>query len=37
MSIRGAAKAGASTVTSQFSGIFAHDEKVRARFLEACR
>lgn len=37
MSIRGTAKAGASTVTSQFSGIFEHDDKVRARFLEGCR
>lgn len=37
MSIRGTAKAGASTITSQFSGIFEHDEKVRARFLENCR
>lgn len=37
MSIRGTAKAAASTVTSRFSGIFEHDEKVRARFLESCR
>jgi len=37
MSIRGTAKAAASTVTSQFSGIFEHDDKVRMRFLEGCR
>lgn len=37
MSIRGTAKAAASTVTSQFSGIFQHDAGVRARFIEGCR
>jgi len=37
MSIRGAMKPGSSTVTSLFSGIFEHDEKVRTRFLEGCR
>lgn len=37
MSIRGAMKPDSSTVTSLFSGIFEHDEKVRARFLELCR
>ena len=37
MSIRGAAKPDASTVTTLFSGIFEHDEKVRARFLDLSR
>ena len=36
MSFRGVMKGGSSTVTSQFSGIFQHDEKVRERFLSYC-
>jgi GTP cyclohydrolase IA len=36
MSSRGAMKTDSSTVTSQFSGIFQHDEKVRDRFLSYC-
>jgi GTP cyclohydrolase I len=37
MSIRGVMKTDSSTVTSLFSGIFEHDDKVRGRFLELCR
>lgn len=36
MSFRGVMKGGSSTITSQFSGIFQHDEKVRERFLSYC-
>lgn len=37
MSLRGISKVGASTVTSQFSGMFREDSQERARFLSLVR
>ena len=37
MSIRGAHKAGSSTVTSAYTGIFRDNQPVRDRFLQAIK